>query len=488
LLVLRKIFFYIFTAIYVVACPLTILYALGYLYSPGAETGLVRTGLIYLSTAPQGAAVYLGARRIAKKTPVVLRNLMPGDYSVRLQLHGFKSWSETLPVEAEKATALERILLLPQELKRKVLWDEAWETITPFQGGALFFLARGPRVEDHFIYDFKDDQIRPLLQYLPHLKGGRVSGVDSVRDSPFCLVRISFAEKEKYVWMEPRDPKVIPEDITSLFMETPEQVQWDPKDKNRIFTFRQNYLHRLDLASNSVYPRVVEGVRGFALHNRLLYVLTENSTVVRYDYEARIKEPLLDDAELAKSLFGEGRFFQLRIFPRQILIFLSDRGALLGSRLPYRYASEGIEGMQYDASHERLLVWKKGELGVIDFTKALWSDEIFEKGPRVLWVYRRGVRIEQAFWVYEGSHILFRDRDGVYLLELETYGKPHLHFLLEVKSKSSVFYSEATGKLYYLDPQSARLCSVEILPRKELVPFPFPERKEEKKKSEIREL
>lgn len=488
MLLLRKVFFYIFTAIYVVACPLTILYALGYLYSPGAETGLVRTGLIYLSTAPQGAAVYLGAKRVARKTPVVLRNLMPGDYSVRIHLNGFKSWSETLPVEAEKATALDRILLLPQSLKREVLWDQPCETFASFEGGALLFLSRGPRVEDHFFYDLKEAAVRPLVQYLPHLKGGRVVAMEGVRDSPFCLLRISFVGTEKFLWFEPRDPRVAPQDISSLFMEIPEQVQWDPRDKNRIFAFRQNYLHRIDLATQSVYPRVVEGVKGFALHNRLLYVLTEDSKVVRYDYEAKAGEVLLEDADLARSLFTEGRLFQMRILPREIMILLSDRGALLGSRLPYRYAPEGIEGMQYDPSTERLLVWKKGELGILDFAKPLWNDDFFEKGPRLTWAYRRGDRIEQAFWVYEGSHIVFRDRAGVYLLELETYGKPHLNLLLEVKAKSPIHYSEATGKIYYLDPQSSRLSSVEILPRKELVRFPFPERKEEKKKSEIREL
>ena len=48
LLLLRRIFFYLFTAIYVVACPMTILYALGYLVKPGTEKGIVKRGLIYI--------------------------------------------------------------------------------------------------------------------------------------------------------------------------------------------------------------------------------------------------------------------------------------------------------------------------------------------------------------------------------------------------------------------------------------------------------
>ncbi|MBI4372626.1 MAG: hypothetical protein HY585_02730, partial [Candidatus Omnitrophica bacterium] len=90
--------------------------------------------------------------------------------------------------------------------------------------------------------------------------------------------------------------------------------------------------------------------------------------------------------------------------------------------------------------------------------------------------------------VYEGSHILFRDKNKVFSLELETYGKPHLYELMEVKPKSSVFYSEEAGKLYYLDRLSGRISFLEVLPRRDLLILPFPERKEEKKQAQIGEL
>ena len=108
--------------------------------------------------------------------------------------------------------------------------------------------------------------------------------------------------------------------------------------------------------------------------------------------------------------------------------------------------------------------------------------------PEVTWILRQGEKLGQAFWVYEGSHIVFRDKSKVFLLELETYAKPHLHFLIEVKNKSFIFYSEETGKLYFLDSTSSQLKSLEILPRLEILPLPFPERKEEKKKMELGQL
>ena len=72
-------------------------------------------------------------------------------------------------------------------------------------------------------------------------------------------------------------------------------------------------------------------------------------------------------------------------------------------------------------------------------------------------------------------------------MELETYAKPHLYFLTEVKNKSSIFYSEETGKLYFLDSVSGHLRSLVVLPRWEIPPLPFPERTEEKKEMELKQ-
>ncbi len=54
---LRKILFYLCALLYLISCPLTILYALGYGVQPGAQRGLVKTGVISLATLPPGAPV-----------------------------------------------------------------------------------------------------------------------------------------------------------------------------------------------------------------------------------------------------------------------------------------------------------------------------------------------------------------------------------------------------------------------------------------------
>ena len=170
--------------------------------------------------------------------------------------------------------------------------------------------------------------------------------------------------------------------------------------------------------------------------------------------------------------------FQIKIFSEEVGLFLGERGELFSVEPPFRWVRSGVRGLEFYPPLKRLLFWQKDKIDILDFSEK----------PQLVWVLRRGESIEEVFWVYEGSHILFRDQGKVFLVALETHGKPHLHFLFEVKGDSPIVYSEESGKVYYLDKAKARLTSVEILPRGKVLRLPFPERKEEKKKSQLQEL
>ncbi|MDD5538585.1 MAG: hypothetical protein PHF12_06445, partial [Candidatus Omnitrophica bacterium] len=73
--------------------------------------------------------------------------------------------------------------------------------------------------------------------------------------------------------------------------------------------------------------------------------------------------------------------------------------------------------------------------------------------------------IQQCLWIYEGSHILFRDANKVFLAELMPQGPPHIEFLVQVKNNTDIFYSEDTGTIYYLDAKIEGLQALNILPK-----------------------
>lgn len=488
MLILRRVLFYLLVAVYLIFCPLTILYALGYLFRPGSEQGLVKTGLIYLSTAPPGASVYIRGKRYTQKTPAVLRDLLPGEYPVKIQRKNREVWLETVPVESEKATVLDRILLLPESWKPRLLARGSYKDLIALEDTPYLLLREGETLKDFFLFDWKENKIRPLLPSGSPYGPAKWLSYFAEGGSPCLLVRASAPGGERFLWLELDNRGTLVEDLTPLFPESPAEVYWDDRERDILFSWQDRSLNRIDTRARSISPQFLDAVRGFGLFSKSVYTLHEDFSLRRTDYEGKDSELVIQDTGLARSLFGEKGKFRIEIPAKNLLLFLGEKGELLASRLPYRFAEEDVLGIQYHAGEKQVLAWKENEVGVLDLAGTEEGEEVFERGPRLVWIFKRATNIEQAFWVYEGSHILFRDGDRIFLVALETYGKPHLRYLFAVKKKTSVYYSESSGELFYLDPSSGSLYSAEMLPRREVLSLPFPEGKEERKKREIREL
>ena len=302
----------------------------------GWAGGWVKTGLISLATEPSGASVYLGNRRYTQKTPTVLRDLLPGDYPVKLVLKDRQPWTRTVSVDAEKATVLERVLLLPRALTPRIILAGPFEQFTPVPNTRLVLLTAGPRASNVTVYDLEE-----------------------------------------------------------------EQVQLKPK------------------------------------HGTIAQLTLEDRR-----HALKITSPV-----------------ELTGLSPKTLLTMGERGELLANQAPYRVAEKGVLGIEPDVARQRALVWRKNALGIVRVT-----DDVVD----LQWVFTRGSRIEQAFWVYEDSHALFRDGDRVWLLELETYGTPEPRELIRVARRSPVMYVEETGALYYLDDEGA-LAGLNILPKRELL-------------------
>ena len=485
MLLIRRIFFYLFILAYLIYCPVLIFYALGYIVRPGENQAIVKSGLIYLSTAPSGATVYLGNRKYFRKTPAVLSDLIPGSYEVKLTRKKYKPWTKTVPVEAGKATVLEQILLLPNQWKTEKLISEFFGDLIPILGSHYLILAKNENAEDIFIYDRKLDELEKLFPFYSPFGKARVMKYFFTEKSASFILQLDTESGEKFLWITPRRKEIRIKEVTALFSDKPEHIEWDPSEHKTLFSLQNGYLDALNLSEKTARLKFISDLRGFGIHERKIYALKNNFTVERFNSRGEEEKVLFNDVSLGRKLFSK-EFYRIKILSEDIILFLGEDGSLIVNRFPYQFLEEGLIGLQFDSKQDRLLVWTKEAIGLLHFTKPKTNPaQIFDSGAQLIWIYSKGTKIEQAFWVFDGSHVLFRDQNKIYLMELETYGKPHLYELLEVQDKSSIYYHEDSGNLYYLEKETGHLSALELLPRQEILTLPFPERKEERKKTEI---
>jgi hypothetical protein len=124
----RRILFILFILIFLTITPLVISYATGYKFVLGKKV-LQKTGMLILDTEPEGAKIYLNEKpqqlffkKYYKKeesfitTPAKVKNLLPGEYNVKLELDGYWDWQKKLEIKPGMSTFAEDINLFKKNL------------------------------------------------------------------------------------------------------------------------------------------------------------------------------------------------------------------------------------------------------------------------------------------------------------------------------------------------------------------------------------
>lgn len=107
---MRTILFYLAVILFFALLPVILLYSFGYKLEIN-RLRIIKTGLIYIKSIPDGAKVYLNARLINKTTPVSIEGLMPAKYKLSLELEDYYPWHQEVLVESGKSTILDNIIL-----------------------------------------------------------------------------------------------------------------------------------------------------------------------------------------------------------------------------------------------------------------------------------------------------------------------------------------------------------------------------------------
>jgi hypothetical protein len=465
-----------------------ILYAFGYIYNPEAKEGYSKTGLIYLATDPAGAQIYVDGELNKNNTPSVVRDLLPRDYTVKLKLDGYRSWSQTVPVEIEKATVLDSVLLIPEKWKSTRILPGEFTDVMPLEESGFFLVNGKGLLEDIHVCDYNQEKAWSLLGEDSPFRGSQFAGLFTESKSQAVVMKAKTGEGTKYLWMQIAESDNTVKDITALVEETPADIRWDAGEEDTLYILRDGALKKIDVSTGALFPEYVTGVKGYGLFGGEVYVLKENNTIVAVDGSGKVTRKLLDDPAVGLSVFGQKGTFDITVLDQDLMVFIGERGELLANKLPYRFVASGVRGVKYYHSSNQLLIWQKGRIGVLDFSKEETGNIGFERGPKLVWIYTEGKDIQQCFWTYKASHILFRDGSKIYLLAIESYGEFVLEEVFKIKQGTSVYYSENTGKMYFLDLPQGMLRSVEIVPKKGLIETPFPEISEKKKKTKLEEL
>ena len=475
MLMLRKILFYVFVLIYLVTAPLVIMHALGINYQPDTKT-LEKTGLIYLSSIPSQARVTINAEQYPQETPVVLRGLAPGSYKIKISKETYKDWRKNLPVEAQKATVVESVLLIPKKWKKENLKTEFKKMIT-FADPAFFLVNKGPSLKDFFLYKERavlgenligqpplidKENLLPLIENSSSLDKAKISRIYTVRNAAQMLLKIDHDKKEKFFWINLKEEPPAVEEISPFMLKDYDKILWDPRHPDSLYLLHQEAISRFDLKEKIFFPDIVGNVKSFTAQNGRLYVLHKENVLIEYTQDAQEAHILLEAEKIKKILLKPYRDLDIFILEPDLIVFLSENGALLSNQQPLQLVPEGVQGFTFNQKRKRLLFWTGHRLGTIDFLPDD-TQASSEKIPKPAWFGVQSKNIRQAAWANEGSHVIYATHDKIYITETQAFGQPIIQVIADIRPSSPFVYWDKLGKIFFLDEKTGYLSALTVI-------------------------
>lgn len=453
---------------YIILCPLLILYSFGYILNPAKEN-FTQTALLYFSTIPEGANVYLGKSRYIKKTPTTIPGLLPGNYNISLALKGYKTWGHSVDLEPGKAVALENILLIPNSWKSEDIGPGVYTGITPLEGTNLLLLAKGKRLENYFLYNLEKERISPLLQDQPQFRDFPVERIYKKKASRMIIIYSGWLGGRRYLVLDVGEKKTKAREITEFFPTRPLYIDWDATNEKTIFSFYENYINRLNLEEEVLYPKYEEGIIGFGAYKENIYYIDNKSDIFQSSYGAQKNKKLFSDTEFGERLFNVNNRYRIEFLKDNIILFISGKGELLTNQPPYQIVEKSLVGMRFQEDKNLLLYWTRHKIGIADFFTENKDKALLDYAVRTHVIYDKGEDIKQCFWADDKTHIVIEDNNRIYIAELEPQGSPHIDQITEIMKNTEIFYSGVTGYLYYLDNEKGLFKGIEVIPRKRFV-------------------
>lgn len=456
---IRRILFIAVSAVYLVVCPLIILYALGYIYNP-VKQQFVQTGLIRLSTMPSGADVFFEKSHYQKTTPATISGVLSGEYRITLKKKGYRQWSHAVNVEPGKAAAFENIILIPEQWPTAQMSELQYDRLIPLSNRHLFLVSSGTDLGNFYIYS-KNRQLQPLIDPESPLMQFVVANVHTQQESDLLVFEGGSFWNRKYLYANLKNIPADFNDITELFENKPDFIKWDSFVPERLYAAESGCIHLIDIDLRQNYPCYLEDVKGFGFRNKNVFILDTNDTFWRMSLNKK-REILSSDMHLAKQLFNDSDFYEIIVGQNDAKLFLGIEGQFITEHPPYRISDKGVTGFEFGPDKNLLLFWSKNSVSLADFSVQNQTG-IFQSGFTVQKVHDNANNIRRCLWAYKNSHILCLDTDSLYLIELEPQGPPHIEFVTKVLQGSDIMCSAPTGYIYYLEENSGRLKECRII-------------------------
>lgn len=428
----RRILAIIFVLAFFIITPIVILYAAGYKLG---KTGLKleKTGMLVFDSKPSGAKIYIDGK-IQKTflgnlnplteenyitTPAKIKNLLPGEYDIKISLDGYWDWQKKLTVNSGSANFAENIILFKKDLPIILQPDVQTAELSPDKNNLAILSG-----SNLFIYNLSDDAI-----------GQSFTGVEK--------------NKNTLSWSA---------EGTALLCD------------NTIFNL--NTSERINLNN---YFKNAKNIKWDASDDKILH-FQNNKNIYSFDSSSKKISTLIENKNINDYLIKNGVAFLISSLNGKINldIYDTENGQLIRSiSLPY---AEKYSFINQTEKYLNIINENRGALYIIDYTSnspllatisdvkySNWvnSDRLLYANDYEIWFYnfsgnkqtiitRISNPIKKIISYTGDNYIIFSTENAINTIELDEREKRNITELIKLDEINSPVINRDGDILYFL--------------------------------------
>lgn len=452
------IFLFLFL-LFLIFAPTTVMYSLGWRFN-WEEKKLSQPGMFYFKIWPKNAQVSID-EKISKRTDiffgsVLIENLMPKNYTIKVTKEGYHSWEKTLEIKKREVTEAKNIILFPQNINmtalsekvedfffypdyKKIITKETDSSDEETTEWSLKIIDINKNIKSHLIsqQDFRIGALTPKNKEKPE----NVELIDLKFSSSQKNILLTIGAKEQiyYFTLNLENKEIALLDF--LKAET-EKVFFHPKDEKNLLIKYKDELREVDIEKKEISSALANGIVALTVENKNIYYLNKEGFIfnsIEGDEKINIL-PFEIKKETEYEIIAENNNLFLR---ENSILYMFNKEDLFFEEL-----FKPAKGFSFSPDKSKLAYFSEHEIWII-FLEKRYEQPQKEIGEKVF-INRFSEKIDDLFWL-TNYYLVFGTQDKIKICGTDDRSQINTIDLIELKNPKIVFSNK---KLYILSEES----------------------------------
>jgi hypothetical protein len=440
---IKRIISYILAILlFLIVAPTIIFWALGYRLDLKNKT-ISQTGFLAFQTNQSSFNIWIGDKKYASsKDEIIIKNLLPKNYSVKIEKEGYYPWQENMSVEPQKITRQENIILFPKKSNPEELTNDVSNYSLTKDNLTIITLNQNKNnlkrinVGNKNITDSME--LENIDSFQPNSTGSKVLVRQKEPENRMAV--INFDQKNDNINELSKEPDKF------------NRVLWLPRNDQTLFLIYNDSLYSTNTNNEKMSFNLLKAdVINFEFSNdQIFYIQKNNNNLSLYQSDFALENPKQLVENLPSASYEiipshNSTKVILKNLDNQIIFIVKDK--------KLEELDKDVKNLQWSADSQKIVYCNLFEIWQIDFSK-----ELIDKS----FINRYSDEIKNLSWYSDNHHIIFTLDNKINVIEEKGTNLVELLSFRVDKQTISVFDDHAKTNIIFLNQKKSNKDSIAL--------------------------